>query len=76
MWQMGGLRQMLRQAHHFLHYNPGKFKNADQHYGKEATRLYRVLNMHLSGRNYLVGSGRGTYTIAVMAVWSWVSHFK
>ena len=73
---MGRLGPMLGQAHHFLQYNPGKSEYAERRYGTEAARLYGVLDMRLSGRNYLVGSGRGTYTIAGMAVWSWVSRFE
>ena len=76
MWQMGSLGPMLGQARHFLQYNPGKSEYAERRYGTEAARLYGVLDMRLSGRNYLAGSGRGTYTIVGMAVWSWVYRFE
>ena len=76
MWQMGSLGPMLGQARHFLQFNPGKSEYAERRYGTEAARLYGVLDMRLSGRNYLAGSGRGTYTIAGMAVWSWVYRFE
>lgn len=76
MWQMGGFGPMLGQAHHFLHYNLGKSEYAEQRYGKEAARLYTVLDTRLSGRDYLVGTGRGAYTIADMAIWPWVSRFQ
>ena len=67
---MGNLGPMLGQARHFLQYNPGKSEYAERCCGTEAARLYDLLDMRLSGRNYLVGSGHGTYTIAGMAVWS------
>ena len=73
MWQMGGLGPMLGQAHHFLKYNPGKALYAEDRYATEARRLYKVLNTRLAGRDYVVGTGTGSYTIADMAIWPWVS---
>ena len=67
--QMHSLGPMLKQTHHFLQYNPGKSEYAERCCGTEAARLYGLLDMRLSGRNYLVGSGRGTYTIADMTAW-------
>ncbi len=72
MFQMGGVGPMLGQAHHFLHYNPGKAPYADQRYRMEARRLYGVLNKRLSDREYLSGS----YSIADMATWPWVSRYE
>ncbi|WP_146590981.1 glutathione S-transferase family protein [Puniceibacterium confluentis] len=73
MWQMGGLGPMLGQVHHFVKYNAGKSAYAEERYSKEAQRLYRVLNTRLEGRDYVVGEGKGTYTIADMAIWPWIS---
>tara|TARA_R110000787_G_scaffold244863_1_gene350706 strand:- start:69 stop:707 length:639 start_codon:yes stop_codon:yes gene_type:complete len=76
MWQMGGLGPMLGQVHHFVKYNPGKSGYAEERYSTEARRLYKVLNNRLEGRDYIVGSGRGEYTITDMACWPWVSRFE
>src|SRR5476651_2306896 len=43
MWQMAGFGPMLGQAHHFLHFNPGKSSYAEARYRAEAGRLYGVL---------------------------------
>ena len=72
MWQMGGLGPMLGQAHHFLHFNPGKAKYAEERYKAEAERLYGVLNSRLEGQDYICGE----YTIADMACWPWISRYE
>ncbi|MEM8751309.1 MAG: glutathione S-transferase N-terminal domain-containing protein [Pseudomonadota bacterium] len=76
MWQMGGMGPMLGQAHHFLKYNAGKSEYAEARYGKEARRLYGVLERRLQGRDYVVGAGKGVYTLTDMAIWPWVSRFE
>jgi GST-like protein len=76
MWQMGGLGPMLGQAHHFLKYNKGKSDYAEKRYADEAQRLYTVLNARLDGRDFIAGQNRGTYSIADMACWPWVSRFE
>lgn len=76
MWQMGGLGPMLGQVHHFVKYNRGKSPYAEERFSKEAHRLYRVLDTRLSGREYVAGEGAGTYTIADMAIWPWVSRYE
>ncbi|MGY3439927.1 glutathione S-transferase family protein [Marinovum sp. KMM 9879] len=73
MWQMGGFGPMLGQAHHFLKYNPGKSPYSEERFHKEALRLYKVLNTRLEGRDYVVGTGKGEYTVADMAMWPWAS---
>lgn len=72
MLQMGGLGPMLGQAHHFLKFNPGKAPYAEERYRKEAARLYGVLNERLAARDYLSGS----YSIADMAAWPWISRYE
>lgn len=72
MWQMGGIGPFLGQAHHFLHFNPGKAPYAEERYGKEARRLYGVLDRRLEGRDFISGD----YSIADMAVWPWISRFE
>jgi GSH-dependent disulfide-bond oxidoreductase len=76
MWQMGGFGPMIGQAHHFLRNHPGKAPYAEDRYRTEAQRLYRVLDTRLSGREFVSGEGRGTYSIADMAIWPWVSRFE
>ena len=76
MWQMGGLGPMLGQTHHFAKYNKGKSEYAEKRYASETQRLYTVLNMRLEGRDFIAGAGRGTYSIADMACWPWVSRFE
>ena len=73
MWQMGGLGPMAGQAHHFLRFNKGEAPYAEERYGKETRRLYRVLNERLTGRDFITGSD---YTIADMACWPWISRFE
>ena len=76
MWQMAGIGPMLGQAHHFLKYNPGVAPYAETRYGREAERLYGVLDRRLEGRDFVAGDGRGDYSIADMAIWPWLSRFE
>ncbi|MCY3995784.1 MAG: glutathione S-transferase N-terminal domain-containing protein [Rhodobacter sp.] len=75
MWQMGGVGPMFGQVHHFVRHNPGKSTYSEERYLKEAKRLYGVLNRRLEGRDYMVGKGRGEYSIVDMATWPWVSRY-
>lgn len=72
MWQMGGLGPMAGQAHHYLHFNPGKAEYAEERMSAEVKRLYNVLNTRLEGRDYIVDE----YSIADMACWPWVSRYE
>ncbi|TNF85820.1 MAG: glutathione S-transferase [Gammaproteobacteria bacterium] len=72
MLQMGGVGPMLGQAHHFLKFNPGKAPYAEARYKAEAERLYAVLDTRLGDRDYLSGS----YSIADMATWPWISRYE
>ena len=72
MLQMGGVGPMLGQAHHFLRFNAGKSPYAEQRYAAEAKRLYAVLDKRLANRKYL----SGTYSIADMATWPWISRYE
>ncbi len=71
MWQMAGFGPMLGQAHHFLHFHPGKSSYAEARYRAEAIRLYGVLERRLADRDY-VGD---EYSIADIAIWPWVARF-
>jgi GSH-dependent disulfide-bond oxidoreductase len=69
MWQMGGLGPMLGQNGHFKLYAPEPVPYAIDRYGREAQRLYRVLDTQLAK----TGDGvAGAYSIADMAIFSWV----
>jgi GSH-dependent disulfide-bond oxidoreductase len=72
MLQMGGVGPMLGQVHHFLKYNQGKAPYAEQRFAAEAQRLYGVLDRCLADQAYLGGS----YSIADMATWPWISRFE
>ena len=71
-WQMGGFGPMLGQAHHFLHFNPGRSDYAENRFGEEAKRLYGVLDSQLYGCEYVAGE----YSIANIAIWPWAARFE
>lgn len=71
MWQMGGPGPMLGQLHHFARFNPGKAPYAEERFGREAHRLYGVMDRRLADRAYLAGD----YSIADIATWPWITHF-
>ncbi len=72
MWQMGDLGPMLGQAHHFLKFNKGKSDYAEERYGKEAKRLYGVLDKRLADDEYIVDD----YSVADIAAWPWISRYE
>ncbi len=72
MFQMGHVGPMLGQAHHFRQYAPEEIPYAIDRYTNEATRLYEIMDWHLSETDYFAG---GEYSIADMAIYPWlVSH--
>ena len=72
MWQMGGFGPMAGQAHHFLHFNPGRSAYAEERFSGEVKRLYSVLDTQLAGQKFICGD----YSIADMACWPWVSRYE
>jgi len=72
----GGVGPMQGQAHHFLHYAPEDIPYGKKRYQEETRRLYGVLNIRLNGREYLVGAGKGKYSIADINVFPWVRIHK
>jgi GST-like protein len=72
MWQMGDLGPMLGQAHHFLKFNKGKSVYAEERYGKEAKRLYGVLDKRLAEHEFIVDE----YSVADIAAWPWISRYE
>lgn len=67
-WQVGGVGPMLGQNHHFNRYAPEPIPYAIERYVNETTRLYRVLDCRLDGRDYIAGD----YSIADMASYPWI----
>ncbi len=73
-WQVGGVGPMAGQAHHFLKFapmmNPPQvLPYAQDRYRTETSRLYKVLDTQLEGKDYVCGD----YSIADIALWGWVS---
>jgi GST-like protein len=68
MFQMAGVGPMLGQANFFRKYCPVDVPYALQRYTREAARLYKVLDRHLSQHDYLADD----YSIADIAVWPWI----
>lgn len=73
MWQMGGLGPMLGQNGHFALYAPEKIPYAIERYGREARRLYGVLDTQLGKTGAFVA---GEYSIADMACFPWIRTHK
>jgi GST-like protein len=72
MWQMGGPGPFLGRVHYFVKYNKGKAPYAEEHFLKEAHRLYGVLDRRLADREYVADD----YSIADIAIWPWISRFE
>jgi GST-like protein len=68
-WQMSAIGPTLGQNHHFSQYAPEKIPYAIDRFVKETSRLYAVLDKHLTGREFIVGE----YSIADMACYWWMS---
>lgn len=71
MWQVGNFGPTLGHAHHFLSYNPGRAPFAEDHFRRETLALYDRLEARLGKREFVAGS----YSIADVAIWPWVSRF-
>jgi len=72
-WQHGGLGPMQGQANHFYRIIKDRIPYPTQRYVGESERLYGVLDIQLKDRDYLVGPGRGKYSIADIASFGWVN---
>ncbi|EXM23111.1 hypothetical protein V3481_010269 [Fusarium oxysporum f. sp. vasinfectum] len=69
-WQHGGIGPMEGQAFHFIGVKP-EIPYAIQRYVGETERLFGVLDKRLSDRDYIVGPGKGRYSIADIALIGW-----
>ncbi len=72
MFQMGGVGPMFGQAHHFMRAAPEKIAYGIERYGKEARRLYGVMDKRLGEAAYLAGD----YSIADIATYPWVARHE
>ena len=72
MLQMASVGPMLGQVHYFSKYNAGKAPYAEDRFRNEALRLYGVLEARLAKEEFLSGS----YSIADMATWPWISRYE
>ena len=68
MFVASGVGPYSGQCVHFRHFAPEPKDYAVTRYLFEAKRHYGILDAHLAGREWMVGS---TYTIVDMAVWGW-----
>ncbi|KAM0336657.1 hypothetical protein ACHAPQ_003962 [Fusarium lateritium] len=71
-WQHGGVGPMQGQANHFLDAEP-TMPYGIQRYVGETERLYGILDKRLSDRDYIVGPGRGRFSIADIALIGWTN---
>jgi len=69
MFIASGLGPYSGQAVHFQTAAPGGLDYAVNRYRREAARHYQVINDHLVGREFIVGSA---YSIADISAWGWV----
>ncbi|KAI0377013.1 glutathione S-transferase [Hypomontagnella monticulosa] len=72
-WQHGGIGPMQGQANHFFRFAKEKIPYAVQRYVGESERLYGILDKRLENRDFIVGPGRGKYSIADINLLGWVS---
>lgn len=61
------------QANHFLRAAKERIPWAIQRYVGETERLYGILDAHLADRDFIVGPGKGRYSIADMSFIGWVN---
>ena len=76
MWQMSGQAPALGRIHQFAHYGYPLGEPAETLFRSEGARIYSVLNTRLACRDFVAGEARGSYTIADMAIWPWVSRYE
>ncbi|MGH1418255.1 MAG: glutathione S-transferase family protein [Hyphomicrobiaceae bacterium] len=71
IWQSSSLGPMLGQAHVYLKFNPDLSPPASQRFGREAERLYSVLDRRLADEPFVAGE----YSIADIAIFPWTARF-
>ncbi len=70
MFQMGGVGPTFGQAHHFMRAAKEVVPYGIERYGREAVRLYGVINERLGKTAYLAGA---EYSIADIATFPWIA---
>jgi len=73
MFQMGGVGPMFGQAHHFMRAKKDEVPYGSERYGKEAKRLYGVMDRQLESNEFLAGR---EYSIADIATYPWVARYE
>ncbi len=63
---------MQGQANHFVRFSKEKIPYPIQRYVGETERLYGILDARLQDRDYIVGPGKGKYSIADIASFPWI----
>ena len=76
MWQMSAQGPALGRIHQFAKYGNPLGEPAETKARAQGVQVYIDLDTRLSDRDFVAGSGRGTYTIADMAIWPWVSRYE
>ncbi|PWN99102.1 putative theta class glutathione s-transferase [Tilletiopsis washingtonensis] len=71
-WVHGGVGVSAAAANHFVRYAPEQIQYGKDRYINETKRLYGVLEKHLEGRDWLVGEGKGKYSIADCNAYPWL----
>jgi glutathione S-transferase len=64
---------MQGQANHFYRLAKERIPYPTQRYVGETERLYGILDAQLKDRDYIVGPGKGKYSIADIANFGWVN---
>lgn len=72
-WQHGGVGPMQGQANHFVRFAKEKIPYAIQRYVGESERLYGILDARLKDRDFVVGPGRGKFSIADISLLGWAN---
>jgi GST-like protein len=72
MFQMGGVGPMFGQAHHFMRARKDEIPYGSERYGKEAKRLYGVMDRHLEKSEFFSKE----YSIADIATYPWVARHE
>lgn len=73
MFQMGGVGPMFGQAHHFMRARKDEVPYGTERYGKEAKRLYAVMDARLKSNEFFAGKD---YSIADIAIYPWVARHE
>ena len=72
-WQHGSVSPYQGQANHFVRFAKETIPYAMQRFVGETERVYGVLDKRLQDRDFVVGPGRGKYSIADIALLGWVN---